>query len=111
MQSYMSNKTYDIAKRLVQLILPAFASLYFGLSEIWGFPFGAEVVGTLALVTTFLGISLGISTSNYQASGAGTSGIITVTEDESTKRLDIDLTEDPYDFDQKDEVTLKVVRE
>jgi hypothetical protein len=60
-----SNKAYDILKWLTLVGLPALGALYFGLSKIWGFPFGEEVVGTLALLTTFLGALLGLSTVNY----------------------------------------------
>jgi len=45
--------------------LPAIGALYFGLSQIWGFPFGEEIVGTISLITVFLGTLLGISTYNY----------------------------------------------
>lgn len=60
-----SNKAYDILKWLTLVGLPALGALYFGLSKIWGFPFGEEIVGTLALLTTFLGALLGLSTVNY----------------------------------------------
>lgn len=61
----MSNKVYDILKYLAQIILPACATLYFALAGIWGFPYGEEIVGTITAIDTFLGVCLGISTSNY----------------------------------------------
>ena len=61
----MSNKVYDILKFIAQIVLPAIGTLYFGLAQIWGLPYGEEVVGTIAVVDTFLGAILGISTSNY----------------------------------------------
>ena len=61
----MSNKTYDILKWFAQIGIPAFSALYFTLAGIWGLPYGEQIVGTLAAVDTFLGICLGISTSNY----------------------------------------------
>lgn len=61
----MSNKVYDVLKFLAMVFLPAVATLYFTLSQIWGFPYGEEVVGTIAAIDTFLGAVLGISTSNY----------------------------------------------
>ena len=61
----MSNKTYDKLKWLVTIVLPAAATLYFTLSGIWGFPCGEQVVGTIAAITAFLGVCLGISTVNY----------------------------------------------
>lgn len=61
----MSNKTYDIAKWIALVVLPALATLYFALSGIWQFPYGEEVVGTITAIDTFLGALLGISSINY----------------------------------------------
>ena len=61
----MSNKLYDILKWIAQLLLPALGTLYFALAKIWGFPYGEEIVGTLAAVDTFLGAVLKISTVQY----------------------------------------------
>ena len=61
----MSNKMYDILKWIAQYFLPALATLYFALSQIWGLPYGEEIVGTISAITAFLGILLGISTAQY----------------------------------------------
>lgn len=61
----MSNKMYDILKYIAQIVLPAIGTLYFALAGIWGFPYGEQIVGTITAVDTFLGLVLGISTSNY----------------------------------------------
>lgn len=61
----MSNKTYDILKWIAQYFLPAVGALYLALSKIWGFPYGEEVMGTVAAIDTFLGVALGISSANY----------------------------------------------
>lgn len=60
-----SNKTYDILKWIAQILLPALGALYFGLAQIWGLPYGEQIVGTITVIDTFLGVILGISTSNY----------------------------------------------
>lgn len=65
----MSNKLYNIIKWIAQILLPAVGTLYFGLSGIWGFPYAEQVVGTITVVDTFLGVLLGISTYNYNKSG------------------------------------------
>lgn len=59
------NKVYDILKWIALILLPALGALYFGLSQIWGFPYGEEIVGTISIIDTFLGALLGISTMNY----------------------------------------------
>lgn len=61
----MSNKTYDILKWIAMYLLPAAGTLYFALAGIWGLPYGEQVVGTITAIDTFLGVILGISTSQY----------------------------------------------
>ena len=61
----MSNKTYDILKWIAMYLLQASGTLYFALAGIWGLPYGEQVVGTITEVDTFLGVILGISTSQY----------------------------------------------
>ena len=60
-----NDKTYDILKWIAQIVLPAFGTLYFALAQIWGWPFGNEVVGTVTAVDTFLGVILGLSKRVY----------------------------------------------
>ena len=61
----MSNKVYDVLKFIAQILLPALGTLYFALAKIWGFPYAAEIVGTISAVDAFLGALLGISTAKY----------------------------------------------
>lgn len=61
----MKNKTYDVLKWIAQIVLPAIATLYFALAEIWNFPFANEVVGTITAIDAFLGVLLGVSNANY----------------------------------------------
>lgn len=62
----MSNKVYDCLKWIAQILLPALGTLYFALSQIWGLPYGEEIVGTITAIDIFLGILLGISTEKYK---------------------------------------------
>src|SRR5690606_8555681 len=73
---------YDVLKKLVQVWLPAFSALYLGIAQQWGIPQPEKVVGTVALVTTFFGIILGVSSNRYNSSDAGTVGEFVVAEDE-----------------------------
>ena len=61
----MSNKVYDILKRIAQYILPAIGTLYFALASIWGLPYAEQIVGTITAIDTFLGAILGISSYKY----------------------------------------------
>ena len=61
----MSNKMYDILAIIGRLILPAIATLYFTLSQIWHLPLGEEICGTLAALTVFLNSVLKIKSDEY----------------------------------------------
>ena len=61
----LSDKRYDILKFLCQIGLPATGACYFGLSQIWGFPYAEEIVGTISVICTFIGAILGISGKVY----------------------------------------------
>lgn len=62
----MKNKTYDILKYIAQIVLPALGTLYFALAQIWGLPYGDEIVGTITAIDAFLGAILGISSAVYK---------------------------------------------
>jgi hypothetical protein len=105
----LDDKTYNIGKKLVQVILPAFSSLYFGLASIWGLPAAEQVVGTLAVLATFIGVVLGISTKHYEESGAAYDGQIVVSEVEGgSKVFSLELDGDPMELESKKDVTFKV---
>ena len=61
----MNNKVYDVLKWIAQYFLPALGTLYFALADVWGLPYGEQVVGTIVAVDTFIGVVLGISTAQY----------------------------------------------
>lgn len=61
----MTDKTYDLLKKLAQTVLPALGTLYYAIAEIWGFSFGEEVVATILAIDTFLGVLLDISSTRY----------------------------------------------
>lgn len=108
----LSNRAYDITKRTVTIGLPAIGTLYFAISSIWGLPYADEVVGTIAAITTFLGVVLGISSSAYNDSEMKYDGTIEVNEDEEGRRvasLILKNVENPEDVVNQKEVTFKVV--
>ena len=61
----LKNKIYDKLKWIAQIVLPAIATLYFALAQIWGLPYGEQIVGTITAIDAFLGTILGISTAQY----------------------------------------------
>lgn len=62
----MKNKTYDILKWIALVGLYAVATFVNGLGEIWSIPMTDEIVKTINLIGTVLGIVLGISNVNYK---------------------------------------------
>ncbi len=61
----MSNTVYDVLKWIAQILLPAAGALYFALANIWGLPYGEQIVGTITAIDAFLGVILGISSKSY----------------------------------------------
>lgn len=61
----LTNKLYDVLKWLVMIVIPAAATLYAALGEVWGFPYIQEIGITATAVCTFLGAIIGISTAEY----------------------------------------------
>ena len=60
-KSFMSNKVYDTLK-VIAAILPIIGAFYYGLSEIWGLPYGGPIQATIALIaSTLSGILLKLS--------------------------------------------------
>ena len=64
----LNDKTYNVLKWVVMVVLPACATLYQVLSGLWGFPYTEQVCGTITAVATFLGSVLMISTAKYNKS-------------------------------------------
>ena len=65
----MTNKLYDILNYIALILLPAIATLYFALSNIWHLPYTEQVVGTITALDTFLGMILKMSKDIYLKDG------------------------------------------
>lgn len=100
----LNNKVYDILKWVAMYFLPAIGTLYFAVAQIWGLPYGEEIVGTITAVDAFLGAILGISTSSYN--GDGTLDIDTTSEEKDSYLLNISTPLD--ELPNKKTITLKV---
>lgn len=66
----LNDRLYNILKWICMICLPAVATLWFTLGKIWGFPYLAEVEGTIVAIDTFLGALIGISTLQYNKIGS-----------------------------------------
>ena len=89
----ISDAVYNTLKFFTLIVLPALGALYFGLSQIWDFPNGEQVVGTISLIGVFLGSMLGLSTHRYNNSDARFDGDLVVDTTGETK--------DVYTFEVK----------
>lgn len=98
---------YEFLKKLVQIVLPGLSALYFGLAQIWGLPHAVNVVGSIALLTTFLGLCIGISTKTYNNTELKYDGVAVIQpgQDGSTLHLKNISTEA---LETKGEILLKV---
>ena len=61
----ISNKTFDILKWIITVLLPAITALYLTLANIWGWQYSEAIGATLAAVITFGSTLLGISSISY----------------------------------------------
>lgn len=66
----MSNKLYDALRFIADLLLPALGTLYAALSEIWGFPYKEQIVGTVLAVVAFMDAILKVAKNKYDKAQA-----------------------------------------
>lgn len=105
----LSNRAYDVLKYIAVVFLPATGALYFGLSGIWGLPYGEQIVGTVTVVDTFLGALLYLSKRSYDNSDARYDGALVVqSKDENTDLYKLEAKGRLEDLKDKKEITFKV---
>lgn len=61
----LKDRVYDVLRYVANYVLPGLGTLYFALSQIWGLPYGEQIVGTATALVTFLNILLGVSNNAY----------------------------------------------
>lgn len=82
----LGNKTYDRLKFVTLIALPALATLYLTVAQIWHLPSATEVAATITAIDTFLGALLGLSSKNYTPPTDGTLHV--TSEDETYAKID-----------------------
>jgi hypothetical protein len=105
---FLSDNVYTKLRIFVEILLPAFSTLYFTLAQIWGFPNPEKVVGSLAAVTTFLGLILRSARRSYNKSDAKYDGHLNVVEEDGKKVFSLDLMSDPEKLADKKDILFKV---
>lgn len=104
----LPNKTYVVLKWIAQIFMPALATLYFALASLWGLPNVNEVVGTITALDTFLGILLGISSSNYKKNGTDIDGDMLVDKTGAADTYKLALNATPEELADKDTIKFQV---
>ena len=66
MFGYMNDNVYKYIVWIVTVGMPAFGTFYYMLADTWGFNHVTQVLGTISALETFLGVCLGISSTNYK---------------------------------------------
>lgn len=107
----LTENVYAAGKKLVQVIIPAGSTAYFTLGNIWGLPAVDKVTGSLAVIATFIGACLHISSKNFDTSQAAFDGnMVGHTDPESGKTTyTLEFHGDPESIVKQDAVTFKVV--
>ena len=100
----MTDKTYDILKRIALIVIPALATFVNAVGIVWGIPYTNEATATITAFGVFLGAALGVSSKNYEPD---THGNLIV-----TKHNDVyaDFTAEPSDLKDGDTIILKVTK-
>jgi len=95
-------------KKSATIILPALATLYFALAQLWNFPEPEKVVASITAVNTFLGVLVQISKKSYYASGQQYAGEIQVQDMGDRKVASLVVDGDPEDILALKEATFKI---
>ena len=108
-----NSKTYDFLKWLVQIGLPAIGAFYFTLSQIWGAPYGEEVLGTVSALALFIGACIKISATAYEKNPPesifdGQLTLETSEGDPSKQVYSIELSDYLENLAVKDKIVLRV---
>ncbi len=101
---FLSNAAYDKLKFVALILLPALGALYFGLAAYWHWPKVEEVVGTITVIDTFLGVLLGLTTKQYYSSDAPYDGVMNIEPGKNS----LVLNDDVEKLEQKKALTFKV---
>lgn len=106
-----NSKAYDTLKFVAMILLPAIGTLYAALAGLWSLPASEQVVGTILACDTFLGVVLGISSSQYNSDDENFDGYLTssgVNPDTGNPDVAVTFTTHPNELLSGREVRFKV---
>ena len=101
-----SENAYNITRWFALVLLPAVGALYFGLANIWNLPNAEQVVGTITLVVTFLGV---LYAKYEEATNVGTVEAAPVETEDGESAFAMSLAKPLYEYNEGDLVKMRVV--
>ncbi len=107
----LNGRLYDILKFVCMLVLPAFATFYLTIGQLWGLPATEKVVGTIVAFDTFLGAVLQISSAKFNNSDRAVDGFLDANgadPDTGMPQLKMTITSPPADLLKQKHVRLRV---
>lgn len=106
----LKNHVYDLLKKFTTLVLPAIGALYFGLAAIWGLPAAEQVVGTCAVLATFLGVIIKLGDNSYNASEDKFDGVVNIqAKPKGGELYAMELSKPAEDIKTQETLTFRVV--
>jgi hypothetical protein len=109
--SGLSNKMYDRLKVIALVWLPALGGAYFSLAGVWDLPKVNEVVGTVTILDTFLGVILGISNQKHKNDPNRFAGAVEYKDvpGEDEPGVNLRLKQDMAELEGEKEITFKIL--
>jgi hypothetical protein len=107
----LSNAWYDRLKKIVQVVLPALATLYLTLSAQWDLPNPEAVAASITAIATFLGVFLIKTNNTFINSDERFTGAMKYKTEGGKLVYSLELEGDPAELVHEDEIVFKVQAE
>lgn len=107
-KSLLTSRQYNILKWVTMIVLPAITTAYGTFSNIWGWPYGDQIVASMAAITLLLGVLIGVSTNSYNKSSSGPAGTLVVDHTDVNSQTYLAFDQDPNTLTEGSQITLNV---
>ena len=65
----LNNKVYDVLKWVALVAMDAIGLFYQTMANIWGWPYGDQILASCVAISILLGTLIGISSATYKKKG------------------------------------------
>lgn len=108
----LSSGQFNFLRRMVELVLPALATFYFTIAQIFSLPGGEEVVASAAALATLLGVIIVWLRRGYEESDAKYDGEFVINEHDPMKdTYSLEVETPMFEVPKQSELRLKVRHE